>query len=258
MDTIGTIKEIWRYPVSSLGGELCNEAVVGSDGIQGDRQYALFDIVSGSVAAPEKEPRWRPALFLKSVIDADGVKIGFPDGLWLCLTDPQLPPMLSKHFGFDVAVGRYAEADARTASLPRVSNRYCLAPIHLMTTASLKELERLVSSAKIDRRRFRPNIVVEGKMEAGFAEMRWIGETMKFGELVCKVSEPAKRCGMTLVAQPGLDEEAEILRTIIRHASRSLGVYCEVVKPGRVHAGATVSPDAAPSRSMTRASSLGD
>lgn len=252
MDTIGTIKEIWRYPVSSLGGELCNEAFVGHDGIQGDRQYALFDMVSGSVAAPEQEPRWRPALFLKSAVDADGVKIGFPDDMWLYLTDPQLLPMLHEHFGFNVSVGRYAEPDTRTASLPQVNNRYRLAPIHLVTTASLKELETLVPSAKIDRRRFRPNILVDGRMEAGFEEIRWIGETMQFGDLVCTVNEPAKRCGMTLVAQPGLGEEAEILRSIIRHASRSLGVYCEVVKPGWVHTGTAASRDKTPALHLSK------
>ncbi|TCR00424.1 MOSC domain-containing protein [Neorhizobium sp. JUb45] len=244
METIGTIKEIWRYPVSSLGGELCREAIVGSSGVHGDRQYALFDPVSGAVAAPEKEPRWRPALFLSSAIDADGPKIGFPDGSWLYLTDPGLRKMLGGHFGFDVAVGRYGGTDGRTASLPQVSNRYSLAPIHLVTTASLQELETIVPTSQIDRRRFRPNILVEVQSETGFAEMRWIGKTVHLDGLVTKITEPAKRCGMTLVAQPGLDEQAEILRSIVRHASRSLGVYCEVKEPARVRVGASVSRSA--------------
>ncbi len=244
METIGTIKEIWRYPVSSLGGELCSDVLVGRKGVEGDRQYALFDPATGSVAAPEKDARWRPALFLNSAIDAEGARICFPDGTWHHVADPRLPPMLSDHFGFNVAVGRYMEPDRRTVSLPQVSNRYGVAPIHVVTTASLKKLETFVPLARIDRRRFRPNILVDAKTDAGFAEMGWIDETVHFGASMCKITEPAKRCGMTLVAQPGLDEEAEVLRSIVRHAGRSLGVYCDILKAGMIHVGAIVERDA--------------
>lgn len=244
METIGTVKEIWRYPVSSLGGEICSEAIVDQGGVEGDRQYALFDPESGSVAAPEKEPRWRPALFLNSATDEDGPKIGFPDGSWLHLEDPDLRGRLGRHFGFDVAVGRYGETDVRTTSLPQVNNRYIVTPIHLVTTASLQELETIVPTAQIDRRRFRPNILVEVESKRGFAETHWIGETVHLGDLVTKIMEPAKRCGMTLVAQPGLDEQAEILRSIVRHAGRSLGVYGEIIEPAQVCVGASVSRSA--------------
>lgn len=252
MESIGTIKEIWRYPVSSLGGEMCSEAIIGSSGVQGDRQYALFDPTTGAVASPEKEPRWRPALFLSSVIDAEGPKIGFPDGSRLHLADPDLRKMLAGHFGFDVAVGRCGETDERTASLPQVNNRYIVAPIHLVTTASLQELETIVPAAQIDRRRFRPNVLVEVESERGFAETHWIGETVHLGNLVTKITEPAKRCGMTLVAQPGLDEQAEILRSIVRHANRSLGVYCEVLDPARVHVGTLVAKRSTDTRVRTK------
>lgn len=241
METIGTITEIWRYPVSSLSGEMCSEAIIGSHGVQGDRQYALFDPATGSVAAPEKEARWRPALYLRSVIDAGGPKIGFPDGSWHYLVDPELRRMLGTHFGFDVAIGRYAELDPRTASLPQVKNRYSLAPLHLVTTASLRELETMLPAVQIDQRRFRPNIVVDVRDATGFTEIFWIGDTIQLDGMVAKVTEPTKRCGMTLISQPGLDEEAEVLRSIVRHAGRSLGVYCEVLVPARVDVGTSVS-----------------
>ncbi len=251
METTGTVKEIWRYPVSSLGGEMCMDVFVGDTGVEGDRQFALFDPASGKVAAPEKEARWRPALFLSSAREATGARIGFPDGAWLHVADPLILPMLSDHFGFDVAVGRYKDLDGQSAALPQIENRYNVAPIHLVTAASMKKLKTLVPDAKIDRRRFRPNILVEGKTEADFAEMGWIDETLSFGGLLCKVSEQAKRCGMTLIAQPGLDEKAEILRSIVRHASRSFGVYCDILKPGKVRVGTAFSrcsPPASPTR----------
>ena len=49
---------------------------------------------------------------------------------------------------------------------------------------------------------------------------------------------------MTLVAQPGLDEDPDVLRGIMKHNGRSLGVYAEPLASGvvavgdRVYAGA--------------------
>ncbi len=37
MDRIGTVKELWRYPVKSMGGERLEEALVTPAGIAGDR-----------------------------------------------------------------------------------------------------------------------------------------------------------------------------------------------------------------------------
>lgn len=225
---------------------MCSDVLVENKGVEGDRQYALFDPTSGNVAAPEKDARWRPALFLKSAKDVDGARIGFPDGSWFHVADPLVLPMLSDHFGFNVAVGRYTNLNGRSASLPQINNRYNVAPIHLVTTASLRKLETLVPAAKIDQRRFRPNILIDCENEADFAETGWILETVHLGGLVCKVTEPTKRCGMTLIAHPGLEEEAEILRSLVRHAARSLGVYCDIVTSGDVQVGNLVSRRCAP------------
>lgn len=48
------------------------------------------------------------------------------------------------------------------------------------------------------------------------------------------ITERTKRCGMTMVAQPGLPEEPEILRTIVRQRARCLGVYVSVARAGRL------------------------
>ena len=38
------VLELWRYPVKSLQGERLDVAEFGSEGIVGDRQWALFDL----------------------------------------------------------------------------------------------------------------------------------------------------------------------------------------------------------------------
>ena len=242
MKKIGIVKEIWRYPVSSLGGERCRRAQVNGSGICGDRQYALFDAFSGAVAAPEKDSRWRPALFLSSrICDNDITQICFPDGRRMDVNEPGLLPYLRDHFGFDVAVGQYGEPTAQNVSLPQVSNRYDLAPLHLLTTASLCEIVKTAPESAKDPRRFRPNILIETDCEASFAETDWLGAKLSIGPTTLNVSEPTKRCGMTFIGQPGLEEEPEILRNIVRKNRRTLGVYCDVMISGSIELGAAVN-----------------
>lgn len=239
MTQLGAIAEIWRYPVSSLGGELCRNAVVGPRGITGDRQFALFDPRSGAVAAPETMPQWRPALFLRSANDNQHTIIGFPDGTWLEISDPALRSALQRHFGFEVAVGRFQQADLSHANiLPIIQNRYTPSPLHLLTTWSLEQLKELTPGSNIDPRRFRPNVLV--KTSTG-ANADWLGAILRMGEVQVKSIEETRRCGMTLIAQPGLEEQPDILRTLVRHNKRSLGLYCEVTRSGQIEVGDQVT-----------------
>jgi uncharacterized protein YcbX len=79
------------------------------------------------------------------------------------------------------------------------------------------------------------------------SENSWIGGTFRTGALVCGVTEPTARCGPTMVAQPGMPENADILRTILRHNKRNFGAYLEVRNEGSITVGdeASIStPDA--------------
>jgi uncharacterized protein YcbX len=48
------------------------------------------------------------------------------------------------------------------------------------------------------------------------------------------VSAPCRRCGFTIIAQEGVDDDPDILRTLVRHNTRNIGVYCTVDRPGEV------------------------
>src|SRR5262245_56528253 len=41
MTVVGTVAELWRYPVKSMRGEKLEEAFVGFAGVYGDRLFAL-------------------------------------------------------------------------------------------------------------------------------------------------------------------------------------------------------------------------
>ncbi|EKF60484.1 MOSC domain containing protein [Agrobacterium albertimagni AOL15] len=223
MRKIGRVREVWRYPVSSLGGEPLASITVSAEGIEGDRRFALFDPETGLAAAPEKETRWRPALFITASQPATGLPVlRFADGAEHALDDGELPDRLAEHFGFPVAIGLVGTGDYR---FPVVSNRYKPAQLHLVTTASVSALAAITGLAPIDARRFRPSVLIETEDEAGFMENDWVGHTVRIGEAEIHVTEASRRCGMTLVAQPGLAEEPDVLRGIMRHNKRNLGVY---------------------------------
>jgi uncharacterized protein YcbX len=53
---IGTVKQIWRYPVKSMGGEELTECAVGQSGIPGDRGWALRDETTGEITNGKNIP----------------------------------------------------------------------------------------------------------------------------------------------------------------------------------------------------------
>ncbi len=235
--TAGTIAEIWRYPISSLGGELLTSIELSETGIAGDRGWCLTEAHSLQPAAPEKEPRWRPALFLQARLQRDLPEIGFPDGSWLTVDAAAMRTRLSEHFGFDVVARPYGEATDDSPDLAPAVNRYEPSPVHLVTTGTLVHLSSLLGTGDVSSRRFRPTVLLQTTPGAQFEEPSWMGKPIRMGSAVLQVSEEAKRCGMTLIAQPGLEEQPEILRTILRHNRRNLGIYCTVTVDGAISIG---------------------
>src|SRR5204863_7506183 len=55
-----------------------------------------------------------------------------------------------------------------------------LAPVHLMTTASLAEFARLEPASEFAVGRFRPNFMIDGAGD-GFVENGWVGATISLG-----------------------------------------------------------------------------
>ncbi len=53
---IGQIKELWRYPVKSLGGEIIKDATLDEFGVIGDRCWSLINTQTGDVAWGKSHP----------------------------------------------------------------------------------------------------------------------------------------------------------------------------------------------------------
>lgn len=237
MRQVGSVEALWRYPVSSLGGERLSVAILEAPGVQGDRGWAVVDCETGQPAAPEKEERWRPALFLSSRLKDGCVEIGFPDATWLPVDHPAMDQRLRRHFGFDATVRPYATQARADHPLAPATNRYEPLPLHLVTTGALDHLARALPSAEMDSRRFRPNLVLRTSETPRPPEAEWLGARLRIGSAIVCVSEETRRCGMTLLAQPGLSECPDILRHVVRQNRRNFGVYCRIETPASMEVG---------------------
>jgi uncharacterized protein YcbX len=126
-----------------------------------------------------------------------------------------------------------------------------LFPLHFLTSAALDALRERHHDLDWDVRRFRPNFVLDTNAD----ELSLFGAILRIGEAEVRVPEQlTERCVMTTRAQPllGLEPQRSLLRTLARDAGKPdapvtagsavalLGLYAEIVKPGRIRVGDTV------------------
>ena len=89
-------------------------------------------------------------------------------------------------------------------------------PLHLITDATLTELGGHHTDGTVDRKRFRPNIVVAG-VGHGFVENEWVGHRLHIGtEVTVSIVLPSPRCVITTLAQPDLEADRRVLQIVAR------------------------------------------
>jgi len=291
---LGRVVELWRYPVKSMAGATLASTTVDALGIPGDRAYALLDVAAGSVASAKHPRKWAalPACTVDAAVEplpaetAPRAVIRLPTGERVPTDDPEADRKLSAFFGREVSLVRGGGTDLlRESDRPPLDHptdgdfvrvepmgagappgRYFdYAPLHLITTASLRALERLEPGASFDRRRFRANLVVDVEGER-FVENAWMGRTLRVGSALLEVFDPAGRCVVTTLPQDGLAREPAVLRAIARaNAVPSLtkapgetveavvGVYARVVHPGVIATGDALFVEEGARRSVLQA-----
>src|SRR5690606_23088064 len=151
---------------------------------------------------------------LKSRLNGAGVEITRDGAEWLPVGSAAAAGLASAHLGFPVELRPHTPFETEAAG--KVAPRYARAPLHILTSASLRQLEALLpESARIDARRFRPNLVIETASDfEGFVEAELVGRTLEVGAARIVVSEPCKRCAFTTLAQDDLPLDPLVLHAI--------------------------------------------
>ncbi|KRB16435.1 molybdenum cofactor sulfurase [Mesorhizobium sp. Root695] len=240
---LGSVTELWRYPASSLAGERLDAILVGSESIDGDRLFGLVDATDNEIARPDREAKWHKVPRIRTRLSpARELEIAVPGGGWLAAPGIESDRAVSAYLGFEASIRPFRRENAAPDySGPLTAERYRKAPIHLLTTASLARLKALHPEGTPDPRRFRPNIVVDmAAIEGAFPETEWIGRKLAIGDLLLTISEPCRRCGFTIIAQDGFENDPAILRNLVRHNAHNLGVYCTVDRPASIEVGDTI------------------
>jgi uncharacterized protein YcbX len=230
------VAELWRYPVKSLQGERLSEAEVGREGLAGDRRWALFDPATGFGLTARRVP---DLLFAAARLRPDGgVEVVLPDG-----TVTADDAVLSAWLGREVVL-RAAEEHAgeRVYENPddledEDGGRWdpfegAGGAFHDNASARLS----LLSTGTLgswDRRRFRPNLLLDG---AG--EDRLDGRTVRAGGAVLAVGRPLARCVMVTRPQAGgIGRDTGVLKTVHREHGGRLAARAVVLRPGTVRVG---------------------
>jgi uncharacterized protein len=108
MQVIGTVKEIWRYPVKSMAGERLQRANVGALGIHGDRGWAIRDEKAGEIRNARKLPALLhcTAVYLSepSASDVPPAQITMPNGTTFRSDSAEANAHLSELLGRPVSI----------------------------------------------------------------------------------------------------------------------------------------------------------
>lgn len=284
MPPVGSVAEIWRYPVKSMGGEQLAQSAIDTRGLHADRMWAVRDIELGTFTTARRwpkllqcsarfaeDPAGRPA----GPGDVLEVVVTFPDGAELSSLDPDIHGRLSEVIGKPARLEplpamsdkkAYRTPQATKADLRRqfmvaedeplpdfsmfsirrlaelaryatpVGALYDVYPIHLITTASLRAMEREAPGSRFDVRRFRPNLLVDVDGD-DLAEFEWCGGQLRGAQVSLSTDIPAIRCSIPTREQGELPPDPNVLRTLNAHAERCLGVYGTVERGGRLAVG---------------------
>jgi uncharacterized protein YcbX len=113
---IGTLKELRRYPVKSMAGELLERLDLAAGGIPGDRAWAVRDEVLGGIRGAKKLPSLMAlAARYPSFPAAEGsrpAEITLPDGSTVMTSDPEINERITKAIDHPVSLWPLLPADA--------------------------------------------------------------------------------------------------------------------------------------------------
>jgi uncharacterized protein YcbX len=203
------VAELWRYPVKSLAGERLEATELTVMGIPGDRVVQVWDD-RDMVLTARTHPR---LLGLRATLGSDGEPLvnGLP---W------RAPEVADAIRGAAGPSARLVRDDG--------SDRFDVLPLLVAT-------DGVIGHLGVDRRRFRPNILIEGV--EGLAERAWPGRRLRIGEAVIGVKTRRGRCVMTTYDPDTLEQDPSVLRRVVRELGGRLGLDCDVIQGGRLAVG---------------------
>jgi uncharacterized protein YcbX len=229
------VAELCRYPVKSLQGERLDSILVSSDGLEGDRRFAIYDVETGFGLTARRVPE---LLFASArLLDGGVVEIALPDGS-VARDDDALSEWLGRRVElrsasadvtrrYENVVDFEREPTSEWAPFEGAEGAFHDSPgarVSLVSTATIRSW---------DRRRFRSNVLLDGEGEDSL-----VGSSVVLGDATLEVGMRIERCVMTTRPQAGgIERDLDVMRTIARERDACLAVGALVRQSGTVRVG---------------------
>ena len=207
------VRELWRYPVKSCGGERVRSTWIAASGLAGDR-VVQPTAERGERVTARRFPR---LLGLRGTLADDGTAL-VEGHRW----DSREAASLVHAATLDSV---FLEQSLRQV-------RFDVLPVSLITDGALEALG-------VDHRRLRPNIVVSGV--AGLAERAWGGLAIRVGDAIVGVRQVRGRCVMTTYDPDTQERDRSVLQRIVDEYGGRFALDCYVIREGAVREGDAVA-----------------
>src|SRR5215831_1610649 len=218
---MATVKEVWRYPVKSMAGERVDECMITDRGLEGDRRWAFID------RSPHRDGKWfnikqhAPLMTYKARLAGGELEVLSPGGSAVALESDLLP--------------RFQAEAARPLELRELPGANFDDSQVLIVNLATVQAFALEAGMPIDPRRFRANLYIEGLEPE--EELRWLGRIVQAGESELEVTSRCERCKVITMDPDTTEAMPELLRLLVERHDERMGMYCRVVKPGRIGVG---------------------
>lgn len=204
-----------------MAGERLEECAITAHGIEGDRRWAFID------HSPNRDGKWfnikqhAPLMTYHARLVDGALDLVAPDGAGVAL---------------DGNLVRRFEAEAeRPIELRELPGQNFDAAHLLIVNLATVEMFALEAGMSLDPRRFRANLYVDGLEPE--EELRWLGRFIRAGEAELEVVDRCERCKVITMDPDTTEARPELLKLLVERHDERLGMYCRVVRPGRVAVG---------------------
>lgn len=231
---VGTVKEIYRYPVKSMAGETIAETKLGWHGLAGDRRFA-FAKIKDKTGLPWLSARDFSQLILylakfsePSDVERSSIVVQTPGGRQLALESKELRQEIQDAYGDELQL------------MQLWRGTFDSMPLSLISTTSIKAIGDHIGF-DLEVQRFRPNLVIEVFEEKAFPEERWVGELLVFGErdtsARVRANRKDPRCAIVNLDPKNARQNTSVLREIVQNRKNQLGIYGSTERPGTIQIG---------------------
>jgi hypothetical protein len=221
VNVVGTVAELWRYPVKSMLGEQLTQAAVDVRGILGDRLYAVRD-ADGRFGSGFNSRRFRR---MDGLLE---LRAGYLPDMTPVITLPDGRTVRGDEDHVHWVLAKMLDIPGLTLAKEGVISHFDEQPLRLVTTATMRWLGAQEPAVPIDTRRIRPNLVIDAPGDDR-PEDAWVGHDLHIGSHL--VIEIVGRAMLNLATDTPDDEAVTGAHDMF------LGVDARVRTPGRVLAG---------------------